>query len=194
MGRHSKGELDIHSARISLDRRVDERSDLRERDYIVQFGIDLSLSHPEDGSVEIDVLPARHLGVEAGTDLKHRRYPAVYIDLTRSRSSYPRQEFEESALARAVPSYYPEGFSPVDSKIYIIKRKKSGVPLRILIEQSASYLPQPVLFAYMPDPDRYFFFFIYIVCHHHTVSMKVRSTRLKSTSPAKSSTHIKPAE
>ena len=70
--RDGEGEPHVHAARVALDRRVEELLDLGEGDDLVELAIDLGLAHAEDGAVEVDVLAAGQLGVEAGADLQQR--------------------------------------------------------------------------------------------------------------------------
>ena len=49
---------------FGLDLRLDERDDR------IELGRDLPPAHPEDGTVQEDVLPACQLGMEPGPDLE----------------------------------------------------------------------------------------------------------------------------
>jgi hypothetical protein len=70
-------EAEAHSAGVPLHRRLDELFELRECDDLVELPRDLAPPHPEDGAVEVDVLAARELGVEAGADLEQRAHLAA---------------------------------------------------------------------------------------------------------------------
>ena len=43
--------------------------------------VDLGSAHAEDRAVQVDVLPAGQLGMEAGADLEQRADPAVQIGI-----------------------------------------------------------------------------------------------------------------
>ena len=63
-------EPKIHSGRVALHGRVEEPSDTRELDDFLEAPLDLTTTHAENGTVEVDVLSARQLGVETRPDLE----------------------------------------------------------------------------------------------------------------------------
>ena len=65
-----EGQAHVHAARVVLDRRVEELLDLGERDDLVELALDLGPPHAEDGAVQVDVLAAGELGMEAGARLR----------------------------------------------------------------------------------------------------------------------------
>src|SRR5207248_1670680 len=69
MGGDSEGQADVHTAGVALGGRVEEAPDLGEGDDVVKLAIDLLTAHAKDGAVEVDVLAAAQLLVEAGADL-----------------------------------------------------------------------------------------------------------------------------
>ena len=78
-------EPHVHAARVALHRRVDELLDARELDDLVEARVDLAALHPEDRAVQVDVLAAGQLGVEARADLEQA--PDAPADLDASPSS-----------------------------------------------------------------------------------------------------------
>ena len=70
VGRDGEREPDVHAARVALDRCVDEPLDAGELDDVVEAPLDLPALHPEDRTVEVDVLAAGQLLVEARPDLE----------------------------------------------------------------------------------------------------------------------------
>ena len=68
-------------------------------------------AHPEDRAVQIDVLAAGQLGMEAGADFEQRSHPAVDLDAAFGRLGDSRQDLEQRALAGAVAADDPDDFS-----------------------------------------------------------------------------------
>src|SRR5262249_36782401 len=60
----------IHSAGVPLYWGIEKCADAREINDLIELGIDLSATHAEDRTVQINILSARQLGMESGTDLK----------------------------------------------------------------------------------------------------------------------------
>ena len=77
--RDRETEPHVHAARVVLDRRVDEVFEPGELDDVVDDRVDLASRQPEDRAVEVDVLAAGQLGVEAGAELEQRRDAAVGV-------------------------------------------------------------------------------------------------------------------
>ena len=68
--RHRESQADLHAAGVALDRGIDELLDTREVHDLVELGGDLPAAHPENRAVEVDVLAAGQLRVEAGAGLQ----------------------------------------------------------------------------------------------------------------------------
>ena len=64
-------------ARVGADRPVDRVLDLGERDDLVEALADLGAAQALDRAVQVDVLAAREVGVEAGAELEQRADPAL---------------------------------------------------------------------------------------------------------------------
>ena len=77
VGRHRKGQADIHAGGIALHRGVQELLHLGEGDDLVELPVDLRLFHPQDGAVQIDVFPAGEFGMKAGAHFQEGAHPAV---------------------------------------------------------------------------------------------------------------------
>jgi len=67
---HCECQPDIHPAGIALDRGIEEFLHLGKCDDLIELPADLGPRHPQDGSVEIDVLPAGQLGMESRANLE----------------------------------------------------------------------------------------------------------------------------
>ena len=76
--------------------------DLGEVDDLVELPVDLRLAHAEDRAVQVDVLPAGQLGVEARADLEQRADAPVDLGAAVRRLGDPREHLEQRALAGAV--------------------------------------------------------------------------------------------
>src|SRR5262249_24067109 len=79
MGRDSECQTDVHSARVALDGGFKELLDLREGDNLVELAIDLPSRHPQNGTVEIDVLPPGQLGMESRPHLQQAAQAAAHL-------------------------------------------------------------------------------------------------------------------
>src|SRR5207245_9948177 len=98
-GGPGEGTSNVHSDQVVLDRSVDEALDLGERDDLVELRLDLGLPHPENRPVEVHVLPAGELGVEARPDLEERADPAVNLGLPLGWPGGAREDPQPVALA-----------------------------------------------------------------------------------------------
>src|SRR5262245_56667039 len=110
MGRHRKSETDVHAARIPLHRRIQESLQLSEGNNLVEFLADLGAAHAEDGAVEVNVLAACELGVEAGADLEQARHPATDGDAASAGLGDAREDLQEGRLSGAVAANDPHHF------------------------------------------------------------------------------------
>ena len=70
VGGDGESEPQIHARRVALDRRVHEALQPGELDDLVEPGVHLLPGHAEDRAVQVGVLEARQLAVEAGADLE----------------------------------------------------------------------------------------------------------------------------
>ena len=66
---HGEAQANPHAAAVAFYRGIDVVLDTAEGDDLVQLGVHLGLTHAEDGAVEVDVVPAGELGMEAGAHL-----------------------------------------------------------------------------------------------------------------------------
>ena len=81
--RDGEAEADVHARGVVADRVVDEVFDTGEGNDVVELAVDLPGGEPEDRPVEVDVLAAREVGVEAGADLEQGADAALDDDLPR---------------------------------------------------------------------------------------------------------------
>ncbi len=112
--RDGEREPHVHPARVALDGRVHEALDAGEVDDRVEALLDLAALHAEDRAVQVDVLAARELGMEAGPDLEQAAHAAADLDAAARGRRDPRQHLEERRLARAVPTDDSEHLALLD--------------------------------------------------------------------------------
>jgi hypothetical protein len=70
VGGHSKGQPQVHAARIMLDRSVNEFLDLRERNNLVKSPVNLGAPHTQDGAIQVGILPPRQFVMKTRTNFQ----------------------------------------------------------------------------------------------------------------------------
>src|SRR6516162_4863490 len=111
MGSHRKGQSYIHAARVALHRSIDEFLNARKFDNFIELAHDFRAPHPENRTVEKNVIPASQLRVEACPDFKQTSYAAAEFYPARGGTSDPREELEQGRLAGAVVADQPYDFA-----------------------------------------------------------------------------------
>src|SRR5947199_4061003 len=111
---HSEGHAHVHAARVALDWGIDELLHLGEGYDLVELAGDLRLLHAQNGAVQENIVAARQLGMESGSDFEQRAYAAPDIYTALGRLGDAGQNLQQRALARTVPADYPHPFSPLD--------------------------------------------------------------------------------
>src|SRR5262249_51714158 len=109
-------------------RRVEERLDLGELYDHVKLAGDLPAFHAEDGAVEVDVLAAGQLGVEAGADLQQAADAAGQLDLAARRLGDARQDLQERGFAGAVAADDAAAPACADLQAHVFQRPELGAP------------------------------------------------------------------
>src|SRR5438094_7302021 len=104
-----------------FDRRLQESFDLGEGDDLVELAIDLAPLHTEDRAIEIDVLAAGQLGVEAGADFEQTADAAGDLDLALGRLGDTREDLEQRALAGAVAADDTDHFAAVHVEAHVLQ-------------------------------------------------------------------------
>ena len=118
---YGEAQAHVHAGRVVLHRLIDETLDAGEVYDRVQLGVDLLLAHAQDRAVEVDVLAARQLGVEAGADLKHGGHASRRGDCSPVRGEDLRDALEQRRLARTVVSEQAEGLALRDLEGDVVK-------------------------------------------------------------------------
>ncbi len=104
-------------------------TDAGEVDDVVEDRVDLLLRQTEDGGVEVDVLAAGQVGVEAGTQFEERRDAALHADRTRGGLVDAGDAAEHRRLARTVVADEPEGRAGLDAEVDVTQRPEVVVAL-----------------------------------------------------------------
>src|SRR5207249_4012770 len=84
--------------------------------------IDLGALQPEQRAVEVRVLAAAEVGMEARADLEQRRDAAIHLKRARGRLRGSGEELEQRGLARAVRPDDPERSTWVDREAHVVER------------------------------------------------------------------------
>src|SRR5262249_32495603 len=119
--RHGEGQAGVHSARVVLNRGFQESFDLGEGDDLVEPAMDLAPFHAEDGAIQIDILPAGQLRVEAGADFQQAADAARDLDLALGRLGDAGEDLEQRALAGAVAADDTDHFATVHLEAYVLQ-------------------------------------------------------------------------
>ena len=173
-------QFNEHTAGIALDRGIDEVADLGKFDDLSHLGVDLAAGHAQDRAVQVDVLAAGHFGMEAGTDLQHRRHASVQVDVARRGRGNMGQQLEQRGLARTVRADDADGLALVDGEADAVQRHKRRADealvgtdqcvrvflaalarppaLQVAAQRAAADLAEPVLFFDILDADHQFVF------------------------------------
>src|SRR6185437_1447194 len=94
-----------------------------------------------DRSVQVDVLPAGQLTVEARAEFQQGRDPAGGVQAAAGRTVDAGQRLEQGGLARAVVPDQPEGGTPRDGQADVAQRPERVVPAAALDEPLLERIP-----------------------------------------------------
>ena len=76
--------------------------DLRKSHDVVKFAVDLILAHPQNGTVQVNVLASGQFRMEACANLEQGTHPAVNFCKPFGGFDHPGEDLEQRALACAV--------------------------------------------------------------------------------------------
>jgi hypothetical protein len=119
VGGHREAEPDGHSGRVILDGCVDEALDLGEGHDAVELVLHLGAAHPHDGPVEVHVLAAGEVEVEARAHLDEGSDPSNRRERAPGGHGYPGQDLQGRALARPVGADESHRFAALDGEAHV---------------------------------------------------------------------------
>jgi hypothetical protein len=102
MSCNGERQANMHAARVALDRNVDETADPRELDNLVKLGRDFTAAHPEERSVQVDVVAPAELGVKARTDFEQRPHATLDGGGAFGRFGDPSEDLQQRRLSRPI--------------------------------------------------------------------------------------------
>ena len=198
MRRDGKSEPDEHAARVALHGRVDELLDAGELDDRVEVPLDLRACHPEDRTVQEDVLAAGELRVKTRPDLEQAANSSADLRPAGGRSRDARQDLEQRRLAGAVAADDADDFACLrlerdvadgPDRLFLFAPVTRSPALELLHDRIAErsvgglVLPDAVLLRQSFRDDRR---------RHQIVSANMGSERRKNASPAAKSNSATP--
>ena len=113
-GSDREAEPHGHPGRVGANRPVDRVLELGEGDDLVEALADVLPPQALDRPVQVDVLAAAEVGVEAGAELQQRADPALRPHPARRRLDDPRDDPEQRRLSRAVAADEADGLTARD--------------------------------------------------------------------------------
>ena len=150
-GGDREAEPGEHARGVVADRRADEVAEAAEVDDLGHLLLDLAARAAEQQGVQVDVLEAGQLVVEAGAELQDRRQVPAHRRNAGGGLQDPRDHLEQRALAGAVAAHDPQRLAAVDAEIDVAQRPELLVgqrpthPVdRVLLERRDALLGQPV--------------------------------------------------
>ncbi len=120
VGGDGEGEANLHATAVVLHGRINKLFYSREGYDLVKLSLYLAAFHAQDRSIEIDVLAARQLGMEAGAYLQQRGYPTKHLKPPRGGFGNAGEDFEQRALARPVAANDAYGFAAFDLEVDVL--------------------------------------------------------------------------
>src|SRR5262249_18506045 len=109
-----EAQPDVLTGRVVLHLVVDLVGELRELDDRVEHLVDLAAAQAQQGGVQVDVVPAGQLAVEAGPQLQQRGDPARDRDVAAARAQDAGEHLQQRRLAGAVRAGQPDRLPAAD--------------------------------------------------------------------------------
>lgn len=121
MGGHGEGQAHIHAGAVALDGGIEKLLDLGEGDDLVELGFDLVALHPEDGTVQKNVLAPGQLGVETGADFEQAGDAAFDRHAAFGGLSDAAEDFQQGAFPGSVPANDADHLAAADLEGHIFQ-------------------------------------------------------------------------
>ena len=126
VGGDGEGEAHIHAAGVILDGGVNEVFEAGELNNLLKLSVDFFGAHANDGAVEIDILAAAQLGVEADPHFEQRAHFAKDLHLAFCGASQARNDLEQSAFSGAVFANDSKDVPVVEAEVDVFEGPKGG--------------------------------------------------------------------
>ena len=117
-----EAEPHVHAGRVELHRAVDELLQLGEVHDGVEDLVHVALGHPHQRTVQVDVLPAGQVLLEAGTQLQQPGQLAPHGHLAIRGLQHAADALEQGRLARAVAAQDADGLPFPDGQRDAVER------------------------------------------------------------------------
>jgi len=116
-----------HARRIGLHRPVDRLADLGERQHLgLQHG-HLLVRDADQAAAEVQVLPAREVGVKTRPQLQDGRHAPAAPDLARGRLQGAADQLQQRALARPVVAHHAQALAARQLQRHVLQRPVAAV-------------------------------------------------------------------
>ena len=112
----------VHTAAVTLDRRIQELLDLGKSDNFIELPLDLRSRHAQNRPVQKNIFSAGEFGMKAGPDFQQTRYAATNADTALCWFRDPAENFQEGGLATAVAPNNAHNIALVNFKIDVAQR------------------------------------------------------------------------
>src|SRR3989442_11046945 len=122
MHRDRKAEAHVHATRVRLHGGVEETPEVGELLDRRHRAVDRAALQTEERAVQVRVLAAAEVRMEARADLEQRRDPAGHLERARGRLGRPREELEQRGLPRAVRADDAERSARLDREAHVVER------------------------------------------------------------------------
>jgi hypothetical protein len=121
--RDREAEPHVHPRGVGAHRPVDRLLELGEGDNLIEALADLRTLQSVDRAVQEDVLAAREVGVEPGSELEQGADPSVDGDAALGRLDDSGDQAQQRRLAGAVPADKADRLTRLDRERHVLERQ-----------------------------------------------------------------------
>ena len=111
----------VHARGIVLDLVIDKGPQFAEFHDLVEDALQVPAPESQDGGVQVDVLPAGEVGVEAGPQLQQGGDGSVGADGALVGAQDLGHQPQHGGFSRAVGAYHPQGLPLVDGQVDVLQ-------------------------------------------------------------------------